>query len=264
MIDIPIENVKCIRELLRGGIVVKLYHYCKLDKWTYLNLENQQVYANVLSEVNDPYELSHQIDIPNELKRPFLEMMFGKNYEDGKHPYDELINHAVKENKAETSRSNGVICFSEVCDSLPMWGHYADRQKGICLEFDTSFHPFNLATKVSYDKVPPVVPVLKIEDINEDYLSGFGEKILTTKFEQWYYEREWRLIYSRKSPIKYSSNALTRVLFGFHIPKTDVVKVFNITKHNKELKYFRQLLDIKKYQIVFEELDREYLDSLQR
>ena len=242
---------------------MKLYHYCKLDKWAFLNLDKQQVFASVLDKVNDPYEVSYQIDILPELKRPYIELMFGDNYNHGEHSYDRLINHALKENKKETTKNNGLVCFSEVYDSLPMWGHYADNQRGICLEFDTSYHPFNLALKVNYNKVPPIIPIHCVEHISEDYLSGFGDKIITTKSEQWKYEQEWRLLFTKMSPIKYEAKALLKLLFGFHTPLNDVLKVYNLTKSNKALRYYRQLLDDKNYQIVFEELTRDYMDSLE-
>ena len=30
-----------------------------------------------------------------------------------------------------------IVCFSESYKNLPMWWFYADRRKGVCLEFDT-------------------------------------------------------------------------------------------------------------------------------
>ncbi len=35
-----------------------------------------------------------------------------------------------------------VSCFSETCDSILMWSHYADSHKGVCIEFENEDNDF--------------------------------------------------------------------------------------------------------------------------
>jgi hypothetical protein len=42
---------------------------------------------------------------------------------------------------SELNKNIGVLCLSEICDSLLMWGHYAENHEGFVIGFNQS-HPF--------------------------------------------------------------------------------------------------------------------------
>ncbi len=54
-----------------------------------------------------------------------------------------------------------------------MWSHYADSHKGICLEFDTSFEPFNKSRQVKYGNKIPIINFYKCVLNKEDILNPF-------------------------------------------------------------------------------------------
>jgi hypothetical protein len=80
-----------------------------------------------------------------------------------------------------------------------MWTHYANKQQGICFEYDTSklIEPFYTA------RMFPVLYVEKILDVvcelfqsgNKKPPFGLLDSIAIQKHQDWSYEKEWRLIY---------------------------------------------------------------------
>ena len=97
---------------------------------------------------------------------------------------------------AQTSR---IACFTESHRNLPMWTHYANKQQGICLEYDTIklLDPFHIS------RMLPVLYVEKVSDVVRDSFQSKFEKppfglldsISIQKHHDWSYEKEWRLVY---------------------------------------------------------------------
>lgn len=109
------------------------------------------------------------------------------------------------------------ICLSGKCSSLPMWGHYADWQRGVCLVFefpirrgekgwlyeacgfqeDNAFYTSSnhLITRVKYQSERPML--LPAPNWAEAVKSLFY-RVLTTKGKEWEYESEYRIIVQEK------------------------------------------------------------------
>ncbi|SMX33487.1 DUF2971 domain-containing protein [Octadecabacter ascidiaceicola] len=111
-----------------------------------------------------------------------------------------------------------VACFSEAESSIPMWAHYTDNHRGICLKYRLDWAQNDLPEKA--DIFPLKVqyvderPILTTEEWNNfsdrsDYETGnFGNsdilsKICLHKSEEWSYEREWRVFVNDNSKPKY-------------------------------------------------------------
>lgn len=139
----------------------------------------------------------------------------------------------------EITKPGCFISFSSRFDSSPMWAHYADSHKGVCLEFSfpvlnvlTEFfnHNFNRRTtacelqldnlqqyKAIYTKNEPVYKALMIEVIystkRPQYSSEISFALQTsnriidyaiaaeyyTKSMDWSYENEWRLMVTEEN-----------------------------------------------------------------
>ncbi len=91
------------------------------------------------------------------------------------------LRQSLQEAKIELSKSKGIICFSRNWQNPVQWSHYADHHKGICLAFDV---PAEFVEEVQYLKERIVSPTI----IDFDTM----KKFLTTKFEHWAYEEEYR------------------------------------------------------------------------
>ncbi len=87
-----------------------------------------------------------------------------------------------------------------------MWSHYADRHRGICIEYDFNILPndyYLLKTlyPVNYSKKRPCLPSGITLDSHNELVINIPTltkyqivKILTTKSTVWASEREWRSI----------------------------------------------------------------------
>ena len=90
-----------------------------------------------------------------------------------------------------------MACFTTKADNLPMWSHYADSHKGICLEYRTS-------DITAPDIIARLYPVLYVEQLPDMmHLTAIRsipnrapEYLASHKLDDWKYENEWRLLYS--------------------------------------------------------------------
>lgn len=166
----------------------------------------------------------------SEIPQEELEKNFYPNFEkikqNGLKQTIDFINVLVK----ILQQSIRIACFSEVCDSPIMWGHYADSGKGFCIKYCVK--PFHHALFCKNKKIftdlsctnqglLSILPVIYqnerynctriIEEQQKyfvadtlksdldlsyfDFLRGF--KISCFKSADWKYEKEWRLILDR-------------------------------------------------------------------
>lgn len=88
----------------------------------------------------------------------------------------------------------GLLCLSEVRDSILMWGHYTDNHQGFVVGFDSD-HPFfskrrsdkdefGFLRRVDYN---PQRPHVTLTDTT-------STAWFSTKSDQWSYEKEWRIV----------------------------------------------------------------------
>lgn len=98
-------------------------------------------------------------------------------------------------NRLSTSFSK-VACFTESNTNLPMWAHYTNGHKGVCLEYD--FPKILKSTFV--DRMFPVFYVNELPNgISLVLDSGINrvsssDYLLLHKLNDWNYEKEWRLV----------------------------------------------------------------------
>lgn len=95
---------------------------------------------------------------------------------------DREFRKALRATKAELSKSKGLLCFSKTWKNPVLWGHYADKHRGICLGFEL---PRTVLKKVSY-----VDSRLPRPDMLDEV---FMKRLLFTKFSHWQYEQEYRV-----------------------------------------------------------------------
>ena len=105
-----------------------------------------------------------------------------------------------------------VTCFSETNNNIPMWAHYANKGKGICIEYDISILKSNSLTISDSRNQNFKAKLLKAFYTNDfKYaLTGFSEEdiLFSSIFKQsdWNYEKEWRFsIYDSEECSKQNS-----------------------------------------------------------
>ena len=91
-----------------------------------------------------------------------------------------------------------------------MWGQYADKARGVCIEFDfdkLSVH-FNSNIEdgfVDYPKELPKIPSLTTERSIKDIkklITNHRKEIFYTKHHVWEYENEYRIITNKEKALK--------------------------------------------------------------
>lgn len=136
---------------------MRLYHF-KCAKFGIESLTKGRLKISTLNELNDPFE------------------MLCWNTKD---PSSRL---KLKKWKDEHNSVFGIVCFSQKWSNPLLWSHYADRHKGIAIEFNVPDHdPFY---SVRYRRKRPIFP----DEISDEQIND----LILTKFSPWRYESEYR------------------------------------------------------------------------
>lgn len=179
----------------------KLYkYYSNLDLVDFTNPSFKLASAHTL---NDPFEkilAQELLDFCEKLmdKEDRSYRMFKRILGDGasiKDSYDTLLKQC------------GVVSLSETQHNLLMWAHYANQHQGICIGYNTNV--FENVIFPDFLKLPLIDNPIKINydskktfdykyELNFENLNSFMKsvltKVLTTKGDDWIYEKEHRLI----------------------------------------------------------------------
>ena len=121
--------------------------------------------------------------------------------EETKRAIEESIMFAMEDiNKEIRKRITDMIrfaSFSTTATNLPMWYHYTDKRKGICLEYSTQ----DIIDVYQRNSLFPVQYVEHLPDMT--YMLAHRDKTMISmpvylsfhKLKDWAYENEWRMIY---------------------------------------------------------------------
>jgi hypothetical protein len=95
---------------------------------------------------------------------------------------DKIRRDALRRTKSELAKRFGLLCFTKNWHNPVLWGHYANKHRGLCLGFDL---PEQLLERVRYVKSRLPWP----DSLDEDFM----KQLLLTKFDHWSYEDEYRV-----------------------------------------------------------------------
>lgn len=159
------------------------------------------------------------------------------------------------------NRRFGLICFSETCREPVLWSQYADRHRGIVIEFDLPCGPS--LEKVTYSNERVVLERSTIgnsehENSNQRKLRDGGVR----KSKGWDYEDEWRLtvllkrtLYCDKSYwLGFEPYYVKRVILGEFCSKTAKNKINRLLEcreycnafiANEKRSQYTYLVDVK-------------------
>lgn len=216
-----------------------LFKYQPANCYTLSNLKSNSLWFSNPHDFNDPFDcdMFPDFESPSEaqLERLFSSMRdkeidkdsFDKRYADSHGiPNRSFEGNVVSEAmrrfngaKANILFHTGVACLSAVdyswerdsFDAVLLWSHYAQGHAGLCLEFDTNYHPFSKAQPICYVKELPKLSTLDVLLEMEQTLN----RLIRIKSKAWQYEREWRIPWSQgKTLVEYDPRALKTVYFG--------------------------------------------------
>lgn len=142
---------------------MRLNHFLNAE-YGLLNIRYRRLKIARINELNDPFEFLGVATKSADLRRRYQELKNGLN------------------------NFMGLICFSANWSNSVQWSHYADHHRGLCLGFVVTAQ----AHKVSYvsERLLAKPKALKSEGSPAE---AHVREILTTKFEHWSYEDEYRV-----------------------------------------------------------------------
>jgi hypothetical protein len=157
--------------------------------------------------------------------------------------------------KEKIDLTHGVLCFTKSWKNPVLWGHYADKLRGVALGFEvTSPH----LLPVIYAKTPAKIetnPKTGLPQMNDDLV----DQLQRTKFEDWRYEEEMRVYVQldhdmRESGLYFypfdSSIVLTEIVLGprCELPIASLIALFGSSE--QEIKIIKSRLDSRSFSVV--------------
>lgn len=161
---------------------MRAFHFLNCE-YALQALRNQRLKVATLNELNDPFEL-------------FAADLSDRN-----------TRFAFRTWKNQLSERIGLLCFSRHWNNLLLWSHYADRHRGIALEFEIDE---DIAIPVRYRRKRMR---LDVDDIaaKGGFSEYLAEELYATKSRDWEYEEEGGTIVDRH--IMFSSDQLFKLAF---------------------------------------------------
>jgi len=160
-----------------------LYHYTSFDSFVKIWL-SQRLLFSPLSKMNDVQEKSVRCASSSPNSIPILLA------------YDE-----IRRKYKQISFTMDYDSYFKGCMSTIMWGHYADKCNGVCIEFDASklsFPEGALFGPIHYKKVlehnTPIPSSVKAVGDIDKYIRRNAKRILFTKQSGWKEENEYRVV----------------------------------------------------------------------
>jgi len=238
----------------------KLYRYTPASYYNIRNLEKQQIHLSPNGVFNDLYE-----GLPRNVSGLISPSDIGR-----------LGDLAY------------ITCMTETNSDTLMWSHYADANKGICVEYDLKQlrHP-------SFDATTHLFPMiymnerLLIKDLSSLVTSHMRLKyniaenlvydgddslddilpLFLTKGKCWKYEQEWRIIYTLKQMYEINDQTLYKgtilfscisgVYLGYRIDpevRENIIEICQrlTEKEGRKISVYQAKLSEQGYDILFE------------
>lgn len=221
---------------------------------------NGTLYFNLPDDFNDPFDCRFAIHESRVTAEKIIDLNIRRGILptetyviDGFEKIKNIISDGSYERKlfSDLAKDFGVTCFNRNPLSILMWSHYAEKHKGILLEFKIS------KDDPDFDFIPHEVLYL-----DEFPVIGKDGKILDAfliKSKEWYYEQEYRAIKKLKKGEKIfefsREKHLSSVIFGLNTDEnvieqlSEFISIFN-GKACTGIELFRAISISKKYEVT--------------
>jgi hypothetical protein len=216
------------------------------------NLQKRQIWYSKPEKLNDPFDCAtpYLIDMDvdedewqsaykqflrmtrNGISKAQAEEVKTRYYPDGKlsqkfkDDYPNFVIGLIDRNP-RTYEKIGVCCLAEEPDNILMWSHYSNGHRGICIEFDTKYIPFNDSFKIHRVQYKKNYPVIRLASLISRTL--LNQMPLLTKSIKWKYEKEWRLLHVKgDTAVEYEAKALKAIYFGCALSNKEIEKIVTL------------------------------------
>ena len=216
-----------------------LYKYKNFGEYTDKIIKNASLYLSPIEEFNDPFDSNlayRQYYTKEEIKKYWKKLskeinLSSLEYALKKYVKNETFVKLQNENRYKATRKMGVLSLSKNCTNILMWSHYAHNHEGLVFEFEPKYHhsclakPMKVDYEISYDLLSYVA---KTEVREKQYI-----KELLTKFKDWEYEQEYRVIeLDFQGEKKFCKDELKSIIFGLKATPTNIKKITQLCQEN--------------------------------
>ena len=247
------------------------FKYTSAKPYIFDLINDDLMFLPKIKDLNDPFEIQVFYDIEkitNEFtfkNRKVIKKVVGNETFEAEYipkmnseGIEELNNilYDINENiKDKTS----VVCLSERNDINPMWAHYADNHKGICIEYDLkncdNLFLKTLCLPINYVEKSDNTLDLSSIVIHNDYENSlFMLKTAITKSKYWKYEQEWWIIFFKPFP-DYTDLYSDKHYIQFIKPKAIYLGIETEDEIEKKVKDICEFREINLYKMVKNEFD---------
>ncbi len=185
------------------GTIPSLYKYCGFSKYAIKNLLLDGLSLSLLSTFNDCYDSNISFgnivqQASNEYSKDLrISTAAGIVPCISQEQWHQQITLEQEAYRGFCTDSHG-MCLSEDSASTLMWSHYADSNRGMCIEYDFETIKdtplYHTLFPICYTSAPIDVYDF-IRNEKEDFSVELGVMIsILNKATCWSYEREWRLV----------------------------------------------------------------------
>ena len=233
-------------------MLTSLYKYQTLSAYSLASLISNTVWFAKPSTFNDPYDCSLTLDrkkfresldyaIAKVTQQTLSESLTARDLSEVRpgdvEAYDDFRN-GVK----ALLQDIGVLCLSEVPNSMLMWSHYASHHRGFCVEYD--FGDDTKLKKIAHPvRYSDNIPRFSAEDLTGPNKIASIDALWLTKAECWAYEKEWRIIMPVGGKSYKAPSGIRSVIFGARMPDSDRVMVARALQHRKELQFMEAVIE---------------------
>lgn len=230
----PIERQRLLAYgLQHGQFPNPLYKYTSIANLR-LILEKQTLKFSRISEFNDKRECFATLDF-NCTRSDWANYIIGLNHELPIRQLAAMVNSVVSNPDLgrqwitaaikDTNRNLGILCLTVRNDNNLMWAHYADSDKGVCVEFDISrdLDTFCFPNAVTYDDRVKRFNYIRSWNLRKG--ADVTEAIFH-KSAEWSYEQEYRVVrIDGAGIVPFDITALRSICFGTDTPADEIAEI---------------------------------------
>lgn len=192
-------------------------------------LQSQEFYFSSAAKFNDPFDCaldevsqysfldfntwlnSRQINLTYQDKSKLTSV-----YASNPQRFYTLINGM----KTRAINARGVLALSKTNDNILLWSHYAENHTGVAIKLNLAKDPSFFVTPKNIKYVKQYTPLNYLRDSKESIMDT-----LSTKSDDWEYEKEIRVYKSKVGAYKINPLAITDVFFGIKTEDNDILLI---------------------------------------
>ncbi|HHK8601441.1 TPA: DUF2971 domain-containing protein, partial [Vibrio parahaemolyticus] len=238
-----------------------LFKYRECNDYSFKIFDERELWFSKPESLNDPFDC--QLDFEASLRHALSKVSMSKLDK-----VDDIIKEA-----SDYVKSIGILSLSRTKRNILMWSHYAEEHKGFCIGFKESNLLSSIETieqhDVTYQSDLPFDELLWALDAYDDAESrienqitsesvreAFLKALVATKFSNWKYEYETRMVSRNSGVYKFSSDCISQVIFGFKMSEEHKDRLFTTLSHSEwsHVKVYQASKSKDKYGIELNEI----------